>query len=269
MRRVSFFVVSLIVASTLLGCPLLKKKLPVEDGEEDPTVADAATVTVSDTGAKNEANILRYASEEPLDEVAVIGKDGTKARNFPGNGPEVATLKKGTPVKKMAKYFSTAVLVMFDDPETDDGSKLMGWVTPSSFDVAAPKPVWTPPKVVDAGAKPRVVVSDAGGGGGSGAVKVDAGTAPAKDAGGGSAPAAKDAGAPPAKDAGAGGGGGGGGKIPQPGPGTVAVQPIDGKCPDNWTIHQSMCRRVCNADGDCPRGTKCKPGSGKKVCTSD
>ncbi len=266
MRRVSSVVASVVFASLLLGCPLLKKK-GGGDGEADPTVADAATVTVSGTGAKNEANILRYANEEAVDEVAVIGKDGTKARNFPGNGPEVATLKKGTVVKKMAKYFSTGVLVMFDDPDATDGSKLMGWVTPSSFDVAAPKPVWTPPKIVDAGGiKPTTV--DAGGGGGGGTAVVDAGAAH-KDAGGGGT-AAVDAGGggggTAAVDA---GGGGGGGAIPQPKPGTVAVQPINGKCPDNWMVHQSMCRRVCNADGDCPRGTKCKPGSGKKVCTAD
>lgn len=258
MRRVSLFLASVFFASSLLGCPLLKKKKGGE-GDEDPSLADAATVTVAGTGAKNEANILRYANEEALDEVAVIGKDGTKARNFPGNGPEVATLKKGTVVKKMAKYFSTGVLVMFDDPDATDGSKLMGWVTPTSFDVAAPKPVWTPPKITDAGGI-RPSGTDAGG-----TSAVDAGGGGAKDAGGGTA----------AVDAGGGGGGtaavdaGGGGAIPQPKPGTVAVQPINGKCPDNWAVHQNMCRRVCNTDAECPRGTKCKPGAGKKVCTAD
>lgn len=268
MRRVSLFLASVVFASSLLGCPLLKKKGADAgaDGEEDPTLADAATVSVSGTGAKNEGNIPRYANEEALDEVAVIGKDGTKARNFPGNGPEVATLKKGTVVKKMAKYFATGVLVMFDDPEATDGSKLMGWVTPASLEVSAPdapKPVWTPPKVVDAGGiKPSTV--DAGGGGGA-HTTTDAGAA-AKDAGG---TAVHDAGGGGTAVVDAGGGGGGGGAIPQPKPGTVAVQPINGKCPDNWAVHQNMCRRVCNADADCPRGTKCKPGTAKKVCTAD
>lgn len=262
MRKVSLLVASIFFASSLLGCPLLKKKSG--DGEADPSLADAATVTVSGTGAKNEAKILRYANEEALDEVAVIGKDGTKARNFPGNGPEVATLKKGTVVKKMAKYFSTGVLVMFDDPDATDGSKLMGWVTPTSFDVEAPKPVWTPPKIVDAGGIKPSGTDAGGGGGGGGTTSLDAGAA------------AKDAGSTAAVDAGGGGGtaavdagGGGGGAIPQPKPGTVAVQPVNGKCPDNWAVHQNMCRRVCNADAECPRGTKCKPGAGKKVCTAD
>ena len=246
MRRVSLLLASVFFASALLGCPLLKKK---KGGDGDEDLSDAATVNVSGTGANNEGNVLRYAQEELITELAVIGKDGTVARNFPGNGPQVAVLAKGTVVMKMAKYFSTGVLVMFDDPLTQDGTKLMGWVPINAFDVAAPKPVWIPPKIVDAGPK---VTPDAGGGG-STTTDAGGGTGP-KDAGGGTA----------AVDA-----GGSSGGIPQPKPGTVAVQPVNGKCPDNWAVHNAMCRRVCKADTECPRGTKCKPGGGSKICTAD
>ena len=172
MKRLSFFIAPVLFASVLGGCSLLKKK------SADDSL-DASTVTVGGTGAKNEKDVLRYGDEEALDEVAVIGKDGAKVRNFPNNGPEIATLPKGTVVKKMAKRFSTAVLVMFDDPVAGDGSKLMGWVVPNVFDVAAPKPVWVPPKIVDAGVK-----TDAGG-----ATATDAGGAAKPDAGGGVADA--------------------------------------------------------------------------------
>jgi hypothetical protein len=257
MKRISFFVASVLFASVLTGCPLLKKK-----NGDDPV--DAATVSVSGTGAKNEKDILRYAQEEALDEVAVIGKDGAKARNFPGNGPEIANLAKGTVVKKMAKYFSTGVLVMFDDPVAGDGSKLMGWVAPNAFDVAAPKPVWTPPKIVDAGVK-----VDAGGGGttvdaGGGGGKPDAGVATA-DAGGGGGGGGTDAG----------GGGGGGGGLVKPARGAVTTPAIGGKCPDGWAVTPSpgdgLCRMSCKTDAECTaqsRVTKCKPIGALKLCQS-
>ncbi|MCW5832863.1 MAG: hypothetical protein KIS78_10670 [Labilithrix sp.] len=109
--------------------------------------------------------MLRYANETPLpNEPAVIGDGGAKARNFPGNGPEVATLPKGTAVVKVAQYFNTGVLILFDDP-SGDGSKLVGWVTPKVFDATAPEPTVKPivpvPVVkVDAGS--NAAVQDAG-----------------------------------------------------------------------------------------------------------
>jgi hypothetical protein len=215
------------VASTFVACPLLTKKTD-DAGDGTP---DGATVTVSGTGAKNEASVLRYANETPLGNLpAMIGKDGTVARNFPGNGPTVATLAKGTAVAKVAQYFSTGTLIMFDDP-SGDGSKLLGWVRPESFDTAAPPPARTvvvPPRPVDGGAASH-----------------DAGPAPHADAGGG-----------------------GHTPIPQPPPGTVATPPTDGKCPDGWTLTQGMCRRNCAKDADCPRGTKCLSKGGAKVCSS-
>jgi hypothetical protein len=226
------------VAASFIGCPLLKKKA----AEDDATV-DAATVAVEGTGAKNEATVLRYANETLIaNEPAVIGKDGATARNFPGNGPVVATLAKGTPVAKISTYFSTGVLIMFDDP-SGDGSKLIGWVTPKVFDTAAPAPTRTvvvPPRVVvDAGAK--TTVADAG----STGAKDAGGAAPTPDAGGGKAPT-----------------------IPPPPKGAVAVPPIDGKCYEGWTVTEGMCRRKCAADKDCPRTTKCLSKQGSMVCAS-
>lgn len=248
MKRVLLTATSLAAAMVLLGCPLLKKKPAAEDAgaetEPDPTtLPDAATVAVTGTGAKNEANVLRYADEEAIaNEPAVIGKDGVKVRNFPGNGPEVATLVKGTVVAKIAKRFSTAVLVMFDDP-AGDGSKLLGWVSPTAFDVTAPPPAKTVVVPIrDASAPtPTVVVKDAG-------------TAPVVDAG-----APKDAGAP-GKDAGS-------NALPAPPRGQNAVQAVDGKCPDNFKLLNGMCRRLCAADADCGRGVYCVNKLGAKHCS--
>ncbi len=235
-RRMAAVLVTAVVFSSFIGCPLLKKKATDDEGPPP----DAATVSVTGIGAKNEASVLRYADETALaNEPAVIAKDGAVARNFPGNGPQVAFLPKNTPVAKIARRFSTAVLVMFDDPSTNDGTKLIGWVTPSVFDAAAPLPAKTvvvPPPKKDAGAPSSP--ADAGGGGGKVAV-VDAG------------------------------GGGGTNPIPQPNKGVQAVAPINGKCPDNWVIAEGMCRKKCTADKDCDRSTiKCVSKGGQKVCSS-
>ncbi|MBX3258697.1 MAG: hypothetical protein KIS78_35735 [Labilithrix sp.] len=258
-RSLGLALAAMVLAASFVGCPLLKKKgaeieAGVEDEDPSAALADAETVTATGLGAKNEANVLRYANETPLpNEPAVIGDGGAKARNFPGNGPEVATLPKGTAVVKVAQYFNTGVLILFDDP-SGDGSKLVGWVTPKVFDATAPEPTVKPIVPVP------VVKVDAG----SNAAVKDAG-APIKDAG--SSVAVKDAGAAPAVvDA----GGAKSSTIPQPPKSAVAVAPTaDGKCPDGWAISEGMCRRKCAADAECPRNTKCASKQGVKVCTSD
>ncbi len=229
---------SMIAASSLLGCSFLKKKGSAGDagldGSDLASMADAATVTVTGTGAKNEANILRYANETTVaNEPAVIGKDGTVARNFPGNGPEVATLAKGTAVAKIAQYFSTGTLVMFDDP-SGDGSKLLGWVNPSVFDVAAPppaKPVFVPVRIVDAGVKDAAVVAVAGGDAG---VKHDAGLV----------------------------------TVAAPPHGAASATPVDGKCPwEGWFAIGGVCRSRCRVDADCAKPLKCGASVGRlRVC---
>ncbi|MBX3218150.1 MAG: hypothetical protein KF850_39455 [Labilithrix sp.] len=265
-RGLGLALAAMVLAASFVGCPLLKKKGAAEAGadEEDPSaaLADAETVAATGVGAKNEANVLRYANETPLpNEPAVIGDSGAKARNFPGNGPEVATLPKGTAVVKVAQYFNTGVLIMFDDP-SGDGSKLLGWVTPKVFDATAVAPEPTvkpivPVPIVRVDAGSNAAVKDAG------APIADAG-APAKDAG--SSVAVKDAGAAPTVvDA----GGAKSNAIPQPPKSAVAVAPTDGKCPDGWAISEGMCRRKCAADTECPRNTKCASKQGVKVCTSD
>ncbi len=247
MKRLGLVVSTFAVAAFILGCPLLKKK-KVTDEDASAELADAATIAPEGLGAKNEADVLRYASEVPLNnEPAVIGSSGAKVHNFPLGGPEIAHLPPGTAVAKIAQYFSTGVLIMFDDL-TGDGTKVMGWVAPKVFDVAAPPPTKTvfvpPPTRKDASAP---VVHDAGG---NSVAVVDAG---------GSKVAVVDA---------------GGGKSstinpPPPPKGAIAVPPTNGKCPDGWTLTQSMCRRKCAADAECPRGTKCLVKSGTKVCSSD
>lgn len=239
-----------VVLSSLSGCGLLKKKDDADAGVDASAELDAATVTVTGTGAKNEANILRYASETALaNEAAVIAKDGTIARNFPGNGPEVATLAKGTAVAKIAQYFSTGTLVMFDDP-SGDGTKLLGWVMPTAFDLAAPPP--EKPVVVP----PRVVVTDGG------ARPVDGGTS---DAGMLVSSTAGDAGAgdagTKAADAGA------AGLPPAPPRGAASANPVNGKCPADWFLVGGTCRSKCNSDADCAKPLRCigKRGAGK-IC---
>lgn len=237
----------LVLACTLVfGCSLLKKKNDA-GAEDDPPIANAPTVTVTGSGAKNEKDVLRYANETKIaDEPATIGRDTTKAKTFPGSGADVATLSKGTTVVKIAKYFSTGVLVTFDDPTTADGTKLMGWIAPEALAVpaaaetaaataaATAAPIVTAPKVVaDAGSKAAIGV-DAGG-------KADAGV---KDAG-----AAADA------------------ARPAP-PALLQVLPTAGKCPTGFVLVTPFCRRPCVADGDCPKGTFCTSSNGKKTCSA-
>src|SRR5512143_3848540 len=101
MKRAIAFGVALTLVT---GCGLLKKKAAGDD-------LDAATVVVTGTGAKNEKDVLRYASEDKVaDEAASIAKDGVTPRTYPGLGVVVATLPKGYAVTKIAKYFSTGVL---------------------------------------------------------------------------------------------------------------------------------------------------------------
>jgi hypothetical protein len=247
-KSVSTTLLALLVAASILGCPLKKKKTDTVD--EDEPIADAATVTVSGTGAKNERDISRYQKEEKLaDEPAVIVKDSVKVKSFPGGGNDVATLAKGTAVTKIAKYFSTAVLVTFDDP-SGDGTKLLGWVLPAEIGTEAAaatgqpavvkpvvKPVTTSVVTLDAGAK-DAALKDAG---------------PAAPADAGKPVAAADAGA---------------GNTPAPVSTTALFVPTgaDGKCPPGFAASGGGCRRPCNADTDCPRKTFCVATSGKKFC---
>lgn len=223
--------VALTLSFTLiLGCSLLKKKKGSDN--DDPPVANQPTVVVTGSGAKNESDVLRYASETHIpDEPATIGKDGTKAKTFPASGADVATLSKGTTVVKISKFFSTGVLVVFNDPNTGDGTKLMGWIAPETLapPSATPPPVATfvAPKVaVDAGAKDSGAV----------VVLVDAGSS--------------------------------GGTTPTVAPGQLLVVPTGGKCPAGMTIVGPFCRRPCITDSQCPKGTFCTNAAGPKTCAA-
>jgi hypothetical protein len=222
----------------VLGCGLIKKKQPAP--EDDESVTNAPTVKVGGTGAKNEKDVLRYANETAIaDEPGVIGKDGgVKAKTFPASGADVATIPKGAVVVKKAKFFSTGVLVLFDDPATGDGTKLMGWISPEALGTAAitpsastatASPTFTAPKVtVDAGAP-----KDAG-------TAADAGKAVVADAGGGTAPTA-----------------------------LLQVNPVAGKCPAGFVLIAPFCRRPCTADRDCPASSFCTQGAGsRKTCSA-
>ena len=243
MRSARSFVPAVALALSftfVLGCGLLKKKKPAAD-DDDESVTNAPTVTVGGTGAKNEKDVLRYKNETALaDEPGIIGKDGVKAKTFPATGADVATLSKGATVVKKATFFSTGVLVLFDDPAAP-GTKLMGWIAPEALSAptaatatATATPVFTAPKPValDAGLKDAGTGLDAGAG-------LDAGKA-VVDAGGTTAP-------------------------------TVLLQtnPIAGKCPAGFALIPPFCRRPCNADRDCPANSFCTQSAGpKKTCSA-
>jgi hypothetical protein len=226
--------VALVFALTsVIGCGLLKKKKLASD---DESTTNAPTVTVSGTGAKNEKDVLRYKNETPIaDEPAVIGKDGVKAKTFPSTGADIATIPKGATVVKKAKFFSTGILVTFDDPGTGDGTKLMGWIAPEAL---GPPTVATAPHVLTAA--PKVTPGDAG----------------AKDSG----IAVADAGKPAVADT-----GGGTGRPT----GLIAALPVGTKCPAGMTLVQGQqppCRRPCSKDDDCPSGASCSQSGGRKIC---
>jgi len=252
LRAVGTVALTLGCAAILLGCPLLKKKGDAS-AEEDEPVADAATITVTGSGAKNEGSVLRYAKETKLaDEPATISRDATKVREFPGTGKEVATLPTGTAVTKIAKYFSTGVLVVFDDP-SHDGTKLMGWIPPESIAVAATAATTATATATGVPTLPVVRV-DAGPPRDAGAVAIvdagkDSGSAPV-DAGGGTAACT----APPAAAA------------------QLSAPPACGnekKCPVGFELIGPFCRRPCTTEAQCPRNIAClpTPGATKKSCT--
>jgi hypothetical protein len=72
-----------VLTTALLGCPLKRKS--------DDAPLDAGTISVTGTGAKNEAQITRYPNETSLGGApALIANNGTVARTFPGAGAQVA-----------------------------------------------------------------------------------------------------------------------------------------------------------------------------------
>lgn len=259
MRWTSVALLGLVVVGS--GCGLLKKKGGDAADAAAAPEADAATVTVTGTGAANEAAVTRYEKETPLtNEEGVIAKDGVQVKSAVNTGTIVATLNAGTPVIKMAQYFSSGVLIMFDDPSTPEETKFMGWVPTTAF-VAPPGTTVTAtatfrPPAPTGTVKPQVPV-----------VKVDAGTAPVAkvDAGvtpvavvdAGAAPVAKvDAGATPTPPS-------------NPQGGLAFPPPPSGKCPTPYQMLDGMCRRPCTNDSGCPRATKCVPARaiGHKYCS--
>lgn len=218
----------------VLGCGLLKKKKPVDD---DEAVTNAPTVTVRGTGAKNEKDVLRYANETALaDEPGVIGKDGVKAKTFPATGADVATLAKGAVVVKKAKFFSTGVLVIFDDPAAADGTKLMGWIPPEALG-APTAATGTATQVFTAAPRPTVVVAVDAGPKDAGLAVVDAGKPVVVDAGGPARPA-----------------------------GPIVAVPVGTRCPPGFVLVQPFCRRPCSVDTECPTSSVCTLTGTRKTC---
>jgi hypothetical protein len=228
MRRVAVAVAILVAVP---ACGILKKGAGDDGG---------ASVTVGATGAANEKDVLRYPEEVKVaSQQATVLKDGTQPRTFPGTGVPVATLGKGYTVTKLATYFSTGVLVIFDDPTTP-GQKLLGWLGPEDLGAVATATT-SATGTASGGPRPAVAV-----------IAKDAGVATAADAGGAPSAAAS---APTS-------------------PTVILFTQIapDGKCPAGFAPAPGGCRRPCVTDATCPgagtQGVVCKSFGGKKFCSA-
>lgn len=228
--RLGAFLMTGVLTVALFGCPLKR-------GSGDDPV-DAGTITVSGTGAKNEAQITRYPNETSLGGApALIAKDGTIARTFPGAGSQVAVLAKNTPCGKIGQYGNAGTLIMWLDPA--DGQNTMGWVPNASFQ-SGPIPSTVKTVVVPAKDASAPAVVDAGGGGA------------VADAGNNNVSAKVDAGA----------------TGPDFGPCQNFCASINGQCPPGKKLDgKGSCRIPClaaTAAAVCPRNWKCTSG----FCTS-
>jgi hypothetical protein len=210
-----------VLTISLLGCRVKTR------GDDAPAI-DAGTISVSGTGAKNEAQITRYPNETNLSSApALIAKDGTIVRASPGAGAQVAVLNKSTPCGKVAQFGNAATLIVWNEP---DGTAMMGWVPSTSFQGSVN------PSTI----KPVVVIKDAG--------------APAVQDAGGSTPPNP----PAAVDA-------GGGGAPSFGPCPVSCPAQKDQCPAGKKNDNGMCRIPCKKTEDCPRGVSC---NARQVCSS-
>ncbi len=252
-RRLEAVLGVVTISLALVGCDAIKKRLGRgADGGADPSAedasaeeeGDAATKTVTGTGAKNEGDVVRFADEENIEDEEDELERELAVRTRPRSGAIVVTLPKGTKVMKVAKHLTAGVLIEFQDPQGD--GLLMGWVPPAAFVASeVPKAKSQLSQLRDAGAK----------------AAGDAGTKSPADAGAKTA----DAGAKPAADAGA-------AAAPGPKKTDITWQPdAKGICPAEFVLVMPLCRRVCTSDTSCPRNVKCVSGAGggKKYCSTD
>lgn len=101
------------------------------DGAAATAVADAAP-PAEEPVAKNAAKVGRFPSDTKLDlSKEKLQADATIARESPGGGPWVATLKKDVVVTKVAQH-GDYILVAFADPKVATDT-LEGWIPSSSF----------------------------------------------------------------------------------------------------------------------------------------
>jgi hypothetical protein len=154
MRKLFLLVSALSFVVLLVGCP--KKKTEDADAAADATAAapppeDAAPAPAAAPAAKNANDVARFAAETAVaDDDAKIASFAF-ARTQPKGGNNVAQVKPGMDVTKIAEY-QEAILVTFADPK-DANTTLMGWVDKSAFSVSLVKR--------DGGAKDAAVVDAA------------------------------------------------------------------------------------------------------------
>jgi hypothetical protein len=138
MRKLLLSCLLLPCAALLLAaCP---KKKGDADASADAEPAEAsAVVEPPDTGppppvqptAKNAAQVARFPAETPLTDDDLKLANMAIAWTQPRGGTQVAVLKPGTDVVKLAEY-QGCLVVTFTDPR-DANTTLMGWIGKEAF----------------------------------------------------------------------------------------------------------------------------------------
>jgi len=148
MRTLGVPVVFVVLGFSIVGCNHLSS-----DGGSSPPLQAAPSATPNPpTWAANADDVTRFADEEPFGPAATIVGDSVRVGTSPGGGEVVATLSAGTEVTKLAAHGKDD-LVCFDEPKP--GSRhLVGWVSQSALQDAAPPTPPSPNEDEDGGTPP-------------------------------------------------------------------------------------------------------------------
>jgi hypothetical protein len=146
-RFVRSFVATSALTFFAVGCKLLNKG---DDAAEAGSDASAPVAVVEDAApapapaapvaAANAGQVGRFKDETAMNEPATTASAGS-AQVAPGTSREVAFLKAGTAVTKIAQRREDALktdyfLVTFTDPK-NPAQVLMGWISANAFKASA------------------------------------------------------------------------------------------------------------------------------------
>lgn len=126
---------ALALAAALPACGL--KSGAGDAGSAGPAASEtAASAAAAEPEARNAELVTRFAAETRLGgEAATLERAMSNVRKEPPAGEIVATLPKGTAVKKVASY-QGFVLVNFAAPD-DANARLEGWIVKEAFVASA------------------------------------------------------------------------------------------------------------------------------------